>query len=404
MKNKKILIPVILLLLIVIVTSITCFSPGRRLSAYRKAMKLENIEYSFINMSEYISFRTVSKSGRPYIFPKITNITLPSDFTYNETTYNTMHYIDSSYTQGLIVLQNDTITYENYWRDQKENITHIAWSMSKSYVSALVGIAVHEGYIKSIQQTVEEYLPELKGSGYEGVKIKDVLQMSSGIKYDETYSDSNSDINQFWKNCMLGKPQLKLIKKLENHRPPGTFNEYASINTDVLGLIIARATGRSISTYLQEKISEPIGTEFDAYWLTDGNGTELAHGGLNVCLRDLAKFGRLYLHKGNWNGQQLIPVDWVESSTHSNEEYLQPRSKNSSDPGFGYGYQWWLVDGNENEIMAIGVYNQHIYINPTTNTVIVKNSANRNYHHPDNPYAQSSVHLALYRKIAYAGK
>ena len=113
MTNKKILIPVILLLLIVIVTSITCFSPGRRLSAYRKAMKLENIEYSFINMSEYISFRTVRKSGRPYIFPRITNITLPSDFTYNETTYNTMHYIDSSYTQGLNVLQNDTNTYEN---------------------------------------------------------------------------------------------------------------------------------------------------------------------------------------------------------------------------------------------------------------------------------------------------
>ncbi len=149
------------------------------------------------------------------------------------------------------------------------------------------------------------------------------------------------------------------------------------------------------------KVLEPIWSEFDAYWLTDGEGTELSHGGLNVCLRDFAKFGKLYLNKGNWNGKQIVSQDWFESSTHSNEEYLQPESEYSSDPGFGYGYQWWLIDGNEDEILAIGVYNQHIYINPTTNTVIVKNSANQNYHDSTNPYIYSSIHLELYRKIAH---
>lgn len=169
-------------------------------------------------------------------------------------------------------------------------------------------------------------------------------------------------------------------------------------------MIIAKTTGRSLSSYLQEKILEPIGTEFDAYWLTDGDGLELAHGGLNVCLRDLAKFGRLYLNKGNWNGKQIVPLDWFEASTHSEEEYLQPSSKNSSDPGLGYGYQWWIIDGTECEILAIGVYNQHIYINPTTNTVIVKNSANQNYYDSTNPYCYSLVHLELYRKIAHNSK
>lgn len=401
MKLKKLRIPIFIFLLAVFVLGIIFVPKIRRALAFQEAMEMNNIESTFINMNEYLPFRTVSKSSHPFVFPKVKNITLPIDFKSKETTYNTLKYIDSSYTQGLLVLQNDTITYENYWRGQKEDIQHIAWSMSKSYVSALFGIAVQEGYIKSIQQTVDEYLPELKDSGYEGVKIKDVLQMSSGIKFDETYSDSNSDINKFWENFVLGQPQMKFIKELENYKPPGTYNEYVSINTDILGLIIARSTNRNLSTYLQEKILEPIGSEFDAYWLIDGEGTELSHGGLNVCLRDFAKFGRLYLNKGNWNGKQIVPLDWFESSTNSIEEYLQPESKNSSDPGFGYGYQWWLIDGNEEEILAIGVYNQHIYINPKTNTVIVKNSANRNYHDLTNPYIFSSVHLELYRKIAH---
>ncbi|MBN1968705.1 MAG: serine hydrolase, partial [Candidatus Delongbacteria bacterium] len=301
MKLKRLRIPILIFLLAVLFVGIIFVPKIRRALAFKEAMEMKNIEYTFINMNEYLPFRTISKSSSPFVFPKVKNIKLPSDFQYKETTYNTAKYIDSSFTQGLLVLQNDTIIYENYWRGQKEDIPHIAWSMSKSYVSALFGIAVEEGYIKSIQQTVEEYLPELKGTGFEGVKIKDVLQMSSGIKFDETYSDPKSDINKFWENFVLGRPQMKFIKKLVRYRPPGTYNEYVIINTDILAMIIARATGRNLSDYLQEKILEPIGTEFDAYWLTDGEGIELAHGGLNVCLRDFAKFGRLYLNKGNLN-------------------------------------------------------------------------------------------------------
>ncbi len=354
--------------------------------AFTESMSMKNIEHTFINMDEYLPFKIIAKADKPFIYPRIKNITLPEDFVYEGITYNTAKYLDSSYTQGFLFIQNDTIQYENYWSGQKEDIKHISWSMSKSYVSALFGIAMEEGYIKSIDQTVDEYLPELKGSGYDGVKIKDVLQMASGLKFDENYGDPKSDISRYWEGFVMGKSQDAFASTLVNQRPPGTYNEYVSINTHVLGMIIVKATGRSLTDYLEEKIWKPLGCEFDAYWLVDGAGMEMALGGLNACLRDYAKIGRLYLNKGNWNGTQIVPASWVEQS---------------ASPGIGYGYQWWIPDGNDGEYMAIGVFNQMIYVNPTTNTVIVKNSANKNYYDGTNPYRSSLVHLELFRKLAH---
>lgn len=401
MNFKKIKIPITILLIVIVVVAVIYIPKINKALAFKESMELDNIQYSFIHMNEYLPSKIVHKADQPFIFPRINNIKLPNEFIQNGTTYNTWKYLDSSDTQGFIFIQNDTIQYENYWRGQEEDKQHISWSMAKSFVSALFGIAMDEGYIKSIDQTVDEYLPELKGSGYDGVKIKDVLQMSTGVKFDETYSDPNSDINRYWEGFGFGKSQDKFASTLINQRPPGTYNQYVSINTHVLGMIIVKATGRSLTDYLEEKIWKPIGSEFDAYWLADGEGMEMALGGLNACLRDYAKIGRLYLNKGNWNGTQIVPANWVEKSISITEEYLMPQSKNSSDIGIGYGYQWWIPDGNEGEFMAIGVFNQYIYINPTTNTIIVKNSANRNYYDGNNPYRSSLVHIELFRKLAH---
>ncbi len=391
----------ILSLIIILFTGINCTPNSQNTFVPRDPMDLEEIEYSFIHMDEYLPTKIVEKVDQPFLFPRISNISLPEDFVHNGTTYNTLQYIDSSYTQGFLFIQNDTIQYENYWRGQNDDIQHISWSVAKSYVSALFGITMEEGFIKSIDQTVDEYLPELKGSGYGGVKIKDVLQMSSGIKFDETYSDPQSDIQQYWTGFVSGESQDEFASTLINERTPGTYNKYVSIDTHVLGMIIVRATGKSLTDYLQEKLWNPLGCEFDAYWLADGKGMEMANGGLNACLIDFAKLGRLYLNKGNWNGIQIVPAAWVEASISATEEHLQPGSKNSSDPGMGYGYQWWIPDGDEGEFMAIGVFNQHIYINPTTNTIIVKNSANKNYYDSNNPYASTRTHIELYRKLAH---
>jgi CubicO group peptidase (beta-lactamase class C family) len=373
----------------------------QKATAFEESMEMKNIEYTFINMNESLPTKIVGKATHPFIFPRKKNIVLPEYFIADDITFATSKFIDSSYTQGFLFIKNDTIQYENYWKGQKETVKHISWSMSKSYVSALFGIAIEEGYIKDIHQTVEEYLPELKGSGYDGVKIKDVLQMASGVKFDETYNDPNSDINRYWDSFILGKSQDKFASTLINRSPPGKYMQYVSMNTHVLAMIIVKATGQSLTDYLQEKIWKPTGNEFDAYWLTDGEGMEMALGGLNACLRDYAKIGRLYLNKGKWNGTQVVPENWVENSTSSTEEYLDPNSKNSASGGIGYGYQWWIPEGNEGEYMAIGVFNQYIYVNPTTSTIIVKNSANQNYYDSKNPYRSTAVHLELFRKLAH---
>ncbi|MEO0339550.1 MAG: serine hydrolase [Bacteroidota bacterium] len=365
-------------------------------SSIQEAMKMENIQDSYLQMNEYFRSKPLEKSAKPFVFPQKDNVALPENFIIDGTTFELTKYIDSSDTQGLLVIQNDTIIYENYWKGQQANSKHISWSMAKSYISALIGIAIEEGHIKSIQEPIDNYLPELKESGYEGVKIRHILEMATGIGFDETYSDPNSDINRWWMSFIQGESQDAFAATLKRTQKPGKVNQYISINTHVLGMLLTKATGKSITEYMQEKLWTPLGNESDAYWLSDKYGMEMALGGLNATLKDYAKLGQLFLQNGAWQGEQIVPKKWVKKSTKSGKPYLKAKSKNA----LGYGYQWWIPYSKDGEFMAVGVFNQYIYVNPSTNTVIVKNSANRNYYDGSNPYRSSIVHLELFRQIA----
>lgn len=398
MKNLKYILGIIGILLVA--GGIYFYPKIQRALEIQEATQMDKIQHTFINMDKFFPIKEVKKSANPYQFPKGEEITFPETFDFKGITYNTEKYIDSSYTQGLLVLQNDTLVYEKYHRGQEENTRHISWSVAKSFVSALFGIAMEEGHIKSIEQTVDEYLPEMKGTGYEGVRIKDVLQMSSGVKFNEDYSDPNSDIQRWFKTFAFGDSQDEFATTLKNEKKPGTYNHYVSINTHVLGMIVVRATGKSLTEYLQEKIWNKLGMEHDAYWIKDNNDMEMALGGLNATLRDYAKMGKLFLNKGNWNGEQIVPADWVTESTTPDAEHLMADSKNSLHPEIGYGYQWWIPDGDDGEFMAIGVFNQFIYVNPSTRTVITKTSANENFYDYENPYRGKLGHLEMFRAIA----
>jgi len=165
-------------------------------------------------------------------------------------------------------------------------------------------------------------------------------------------------------------------------------------------MLLVKATGMPISQYFKEKLWDPIGAEHDAYWLIDEEGMEMALGGLNATLRDYAKVGSLFLHDGNWQGQQLVPASWVEESQKMDGEHLTPQSKNSLHPNVGYGYQWWIPDGDDEELWARGVFNQYIYINPATNTIIVKLSANQHFYNYTHPASDSEVNLEMLRTVA----
>ncbi len=254
-------------------------------------------------------------------------------------------------------------------------------SVSKSFVSALVGIALSEDLIASIEEPIDKYATGLKGSAYEGVRIKDVLQMSSGARWNEDYSDKDSEIFRLSEATSPGGSFDKFMASMPRETEPGTRCMYNSADTQALGMLIAGATGVSLTEYMQEKLYTPLGMESPGYWLIDSAGREMAYAGLLMTARDFAKLGELYRNGGSWQGHQIVPNDYVIASIVADESHLEPGGPIVGDHSFGpgYGYQWWLPAGNRGDYSAIGVYNQYIYVDPKRDTVIVKLSANPAY-------------------------
>jgi len=334
--------------------------------------------HNFNRINELTHFSTMSASKTPYRFPEGRAVTLPADFTFEGVTLPTEQFLSDTDTSALLILKNGELVYENYWLTGGPDVRWMSWSLAKSYVSALIGIAVEEGHIRSIEDAVTDYVPMLKGTGYDGVRIKDVLQMSSGARWVEDYSDMDSDIMRWAVIFALGGSTDKFLTTLTRETEPGTFNRYSSADTQVLGLLLIKATGRTLTDYMQEKLWHPLGSEYDADWVHDSEGREIAAWGLNVTARDFAKLGELYRRKGRWGDRQLVPADWVDASVTPDAPHLMPGDNPQSNRVLGYGYQWWLPAG-QSDYTAIGVYNQFIYVNPDNGVVIVKLSANSDY-------------------------
>ncbi len=354
----------------------------------------DQIVKNFRSFDKVWHTKKLTASPNPYKYPRKQDIKLPEAFIFEGNSYVTDQFLKDSWTTGFLVIQNNSIVYEKYHLGNTESTRNISWSVAKSFISALFGIAREEGFIPDIMATVDSYLPSLIGSAYEGVLIKEVLQMSTGVKFTEDYGDPDSDINRWGRDFALGNSQDAFAATLETDIKPGTVYHYVSINTHVLGMILTKATGRSITNYMQEKLWDPLGMEYDAYWLVDKYNMEVALGGLNTTLRDYAKIGSLYLHKGNWNGKQIVPEEWVNASITPDAPHLL------EDEYFGYGFQWWVPKGKDGEFMAIGIYNQNIYVNRVTNTVIVKLSANPKFNDEDFVPSKSEANVELYRAIA----
>jgi CubicO group peptidase (beta-lactamase class C family) len=389
--------------LILVVSLVTVYQKNLiRLYTAVTLYEQDKIANNFLTMYQSFNATVIPASTQPFYFPEETKA-LPDSFKYDNSDISTQGFIEDSQTTGLLVLKNGKIVYEDYWLDHEHNKQHISFSMAKSFVSALMGIAIEEGFVTDIGQSVTDYVPELVGSGYDGVSIKNVLQMSSGVGFNEDYGDFNSDINRFSRATAFGTSLDDFSASLVREKEPGTYHHYVSIDTQVLGMVLTRATGKSLSRYLSEKIWQPLGMEHQAYWLTDDTNMELALGGLNVSLRDYAKMGWLYLNLGQWTNaqgheQQVVPKQWVIDSTKADAPHLVAGENNpASSSSFGYGYQWWLPLGAEDEYAAQGIYNQYIYVDPDQKLVIVKNSAN--YRFTDKSLHWSAKHYAMFRAI-----
>lgn len=334
----------------------------------------------------------------PLAFKRREDISLPETYVYKGETRSLEDLLARTYTTGFMVAVDDTIISEEYFQGEQASDRHIMFSVSKSVVSAALGIALSEGVFDSIEDPITKYLPELNGSGYEGVRIKDILQMSSGVYFDENYNDPFSDVNQMGLTIATGGSLNSFATGLERQWTPGTYNNYVSVDTHVLGMLLVRQTGRTLSSYVEEKIWQPMGAEFDGKWLTDGVGMEMAMGGFNMALRDMARVGRLYLNMGELNGNRIVPAEWVSASITPDAPHLMPGSENSSNP-FGYGYQWWIPEEPHGDFYAAGIYYQYIYIDPTTGVIVAKTSADRKFTDPNEP-RKKGEQIAAFQAIS----
>ncbi|MBL4895140.1 MAG: serine hydrolase [Emcibacter sp.] len=344
------------------------YEQASRLYATMTLFDKQNILYNFSHMDKVFLSKPIKRSGSVFNFGHAPH-DLPDSFTYRGETLATDEFLKRRATTALVVIKDDNITFEKYYQGTSENDLRISWSMAKSFTVTLFGIAVQEGLI-DIDAPVEKYLPEMKGSGYEGVPIRDVLQMSSGVQWNEDYADFYSDINRMGRILAIGGSLDDFTTTLKNEKPSGQEFHYVSMDTHIISMIARRVTGKSLIAQVEEHIWSKIGMEADAYWITDSKDAEFALGGLNVRTSDFARFGRLYLNQGNWNGEQIVSKEWILAATSAASAHNKPG------PGkFGYGFQWWLApDARPGEFFAVGVYGQFIYINQPENMVIVKNS------------------------------
>ncbi|RDC68051.1 class C beta-lactamase-related serine hydrolase [Rhodovulum sp. 12E13] len=322
---------------------------------------------------------------------------LPATFVFDGAPRDLATFLDRTETTGLIVVHRGAITHEEYRQGADETSPFTSWSMAKSVLSALIGIAVEDGHIESIRDPIGAYVPALAGSGYGDVPIEDALTMSSGVAFDEDYENPLSDINMLFIRAMaMGVPAEETLAGLDRVRAPGTYNDYVSSDSMALGLVLEAATGMAPADYLSSRLWGPMGAEADATWSTDRAGREFALCCLNATLRDWARFGRLYLDGGAREGRQIVPADWVAASVAPTAPHLQPGDNPASFWTFGYGYQWWIPEDPQGDFLAIGVWGQYLYVDPAREVVIAKTSADPAF--DDNDHES----VAAFRAIAQA--
>lgn len=326
---------------------------------------------------------TIAASNHPTPIPG-TGKPIQATYTYEGQQRTLADYLSRSSARGFVVVQNDSIVDERYFAGYSAASRFNSWSVGKSITATAVGIAIAEGLIGSVDDPVTKYVAELKGTGYDGVRIRDVLHMASGHEYDETdYADPTKGSTATTIRMVAGTSLIDQAREAERETQPGTRWNYDSMNTFVLGWVVSKATGHPLSSYVRDKIWQPAGMQTSALMGHDYRGSDIAYCCYHATARDFARFGLLYLHDGRVGDRQVVPAQWVRDSTHSTEPYLQPHhlmpeSPESSENNYGYGYQWWLGDGDRGDYVAVGILGQYIYVSPKDKVVIVKTSEDLN--------------------------
>ena len=349
----------------------------------------QNLVGAFSHYDELVPARKVEKPSAAWTFRRegsLPNVT----YTYQGVRSDLQGYLNRNPVTGFLVARDDTILFERYQYDRNDTQRMTSQSMAKTVTAMLVGIAVGDGAIRSIDDLAESYVPDLAGSAYGQTPIRALLHMASGVAFEERY-DGKDDIAALSRGLVVPGVAASTAKVLAQFNtrvnPPDHVFHYAGSETMTLGLVLRAATGRTLVEYLSERIWRPIGAESDATWMIDVFGQEMAYCCFNAVLRDYARFGRLMAHGGAWNGQQVIPRQWVTDATTVRPEEAAARRASAS---FNYGYQVWLLNDPSGTYSLRGVRGQVLYVDPGSKLIMVQTSVRPE---PTDPGAFESVLL-----------
>ncbi len=319
--------------------------------------------YNFADIKDYKKFpaRNIETGTVKFQFPIAKKGRVPIDLNIKNKVYPFEKYLKDNNTVAFLIIKDDTIQYEKYWDKYDAASIVPSFSMAKSITSILIGCAIDDKLIQSVNEPITNYIPELKQNGFEKITIEHLLQMTSGLKFNESYYNPFGDAATFY----YGTNLRKAISKMKLKSEPGKQFDYVSGNTQILGLVLERALkNKTISAYLEEKLWKPLEMEYDASWSLDNknNGLEKTFCCINARARDFAKIGRLYLNKGKWNNKQIVSEQWVAQST---------KMDTTNGSAWYYQYQWWLPT-KTGDFMAEGILGQYIYVNPNKKLIVVR--------------------------------
>ena len=302
-------------------------------------------------------------------------------------------YMKDQRTAGLVIIQDGKIRLEKYGLDFSGDGRWTSFSVAKSFTSTLVGAAIRDGYIKSIDDMVSDYIPDLKGSVYDYVTIRQLLTMTSGVRWNEDYADPKSDVAMF--NAHKAEPGVDVtvsyMRKLKREVPPGTKWVYKTGETNLIGVLVSSATRKNLSDYLSEKVWRPFGMEQNASWLLGSTGHEISGCCMQASTRDFARFGLFILDGGMAQGKPVLPDGWIAAATTKHADTRQAE--------FGYGYQWWTM--NDGSYAARGIFGQGIFIDPRRKLIIASNS---NWPHATDSQGghQAAKQVLFYKQVQLA--
>jgi len=379
MNKKNVTTLTVLLLFATVVVSPGLFAADTDAEkARRDFVKPDNRAEKFRQPDAYFPHRVAIPGSNVLQLPR-SELADEFEVTYEleGNTYTIDDFNERTRTNALLILKDGKIVKETYRNGATPESRFISFSTGKSFTSTLVGMAIEDGYIDGVNDQLTRYLPALKGSAYDGVTIRDALQMSSGVEWNEEsydFSDLSKPLNRGWEYSVI-QHQYRFVEganELPRAHAPGEKYNYNTLETCILGWLVETATKQRMTRYFEERLWQPAGMEFKASWIIDGPesiGREMAGGMLAASLRDYGRYGLMMSNGGRLNGKQHVSEEWVQAATTADREAVDYGNLYEDYP-LGYGYQWWLLPNGHFE--AQGVYGQLVYVAPEEDVVIVK--------------------------------